>query len=377
MTKLDYYGAIQWLLNVLRIPVDVTGLAGDDLGPLWALLILVWLVFVPYSIIRWWSGRTLSHELLSENLGTLPFLHFGLLVLSFGLAGQPGDAVTEAVVKLVSEKLPETAPVAVLTQMALTLLFWLVFTHLLAVPWHTRATPVLQLVSQISSLGTVFVLTAAWMGVGPFQRVGEPDYWLTGLLVTPAILIPVYLHWVAYNPPEDEEPWWTRLLAPPGWLLWRTLRAALGYAGIGVLFSLPFWYGIFPPPTFAAVLGVQAFVLSISFLLWCNRWTESMLDEQDPDIPAALPRFVHLSLALSAGALGVASLPSSGPNQVWLLGVGLPVLVAVLLYLARVNRERGRTDRWQACLVAALAGAVLVVPVKLGLTALLTVVTGA
>ncbi|MGO1052810.1 hypothetical protein [Crossiella sp. CA198] len=72
------------------------------------------------------------------------------------------------------------------------------------------------------------------------------------------------------------------------------------------------------------------------------------------DIPAALPRFVHLSLALPAGALGVASLPPSG-----------------------LNRERAHTDRWRACLVAALAGAVVVAPVKLGLTALLAAVTGA
>jgi hypothetical protein len=87
-----------------------------------------------------------------------------------------------------------------------------------------------------------------------------------------------------------------------------------------------------------------------------------------PEVPPALLPFIDLSMALSACAIVLSGFGQSavtlGSVPVWVVAIGPPILVALLVFTANVLRLRSGTTRWGACVLAAVAAALLVWPAK-------------
>ncbi len=151
-------------------------------------------------------------------------------------------------------------------------------------------------------------------------------------------------------------------------LLWAALLGVPA-AAVTWIFST----GHFPPPDLPGVLRVELAVLSVMVLMMVLSFRRNL--DGRIRVSPAVPRLIDLSLLLSVGWLGLSGALKSpvtlGPLPAWVVALGPPLVIALLVLLLGVLPHRRQTPRLALALAVAVAAGPFVLPLRSALQHLL------
>ncbi|MFB9392808.1 hypothetical protein ACFPM3_02220 [Streptomyces coeruleoprunus] len=325
----------------------------------------------------------------------LPLIQFVLFLVAYAFySGGQTRSAAEAAGELLTGRLAQVAPLAILTHWVLVCLLWLWFGRLMGLSRRRLFAPLVELWMLPLSLVFVLMFTVAWMQVAVRGSALGPE--AGAVLLVAVAAVQAYLAYAMENaaavrdgsrpatamgrvlgfaPPR---PYASRWRVPLKGLLAGTAGLLLVQGLLAALISLPFWAGAFPVPSLRSVLHVELVLYSILLLIWCFAFRELVFEQ--PGVPAALPRFIDFSLALGACAIAATGLKHStvtlGTAPPWLVALGPPLLVALVVFCLCLVTAVRRTPRWGTCLGVAVLAGVLVLPARPLLEAALGPVVG-
>ncbi|MFD7415129.1 hypothetical protein [Kitasatospora purpeofusca] len=407
----------QHVADALGIPAHLTTMDPDTAFGVIAMPVLLALVLVGVqagAIARAVTSRDFWDD-TGRLLGVAQLL---LLVLAyaFGTGGQ-SRSFGAAVGDILSGQLPDLLPMAVATQWLLLSVLWLVVGASAGVRRSDLTAPFDAVRGMALIAVFVVAFTAAWMappsGPGPAGRLPA------AVAVGAVLLLFGYLSAVSrgheqrpdilrrrreilehsFRRPGDvpgqtpsnrpEEALIAALLArgqdrpvPPTGSIWLpapalVLRLCLLWAALlGVPAAAVTWIfstGHFPPPDLPGVLRVELAVLSVMVLMMVFSFRRNL--DGRIRVSPAVPRLIDLSLLLSVGWLGLSGAWSSpvtlGPLPAWVVALGPPLVIALLVLLLGVLPHRRQTPRLPLALAVAVAAGPFVLPLRAALQHLL------
>ncbi|MFJ4792898.1 hypothetical protein [Kitasatospora purpeofusca] len=407
----------QHVADALGIPAHLTTMDPDTAFGVIAMPVLLAVVLLGVqagAIARAVTSRDFWDD-TGRLLGVAQLL---LLVLAYAFgAGGQSRSFGAAVGDILSGQLPDLLPMAVATQWLLLSVLWLVVGASAGVRRSDLTAPFDAVRGMALIAVFVVAFTAAWMappsGTGPAGR-------LPAVVAVGAVLLLFgYLSAVSrgheqrpdilrrrreilehsFRRPGDvpgqtpsnrpEEALIAALLArgqdrpaPPTGSIWLpapalVLRLCLLWAALlGVPAAAVTWIfstGHFPPPDLPGVLRVELAVLSVMVLMMVFSFRRNL--DGRIRVSPAVPRLIDLSLLLSVGWLGLSGAWSSpvtlGPLPAWVVALGPPLVIALLVLLLGVLPRRRQTPRLPLALAVAVAAGPFVLPLRAALQHLL------
>jgi hypothetical protein len=330
---------------------------------------------------------------------TASLISFLLLVTAYAFYGlDQSRTVLQAAVDLGKEQLDTVLPRAILTQWALLLGFLVLFGSLMRIPGRLLFEPLVG-IAYWAMLAVAMFFVTAWLWPLLFGGAFDSVAW-AGLALT---VVASYLMLIVGNSrtqrrqpaaPREATGWVTRVLLGAGlprsrWLVPPVVVVVM--MAVNVLLTVVIGgiaYAVYDSAreTLGGPSGRDGALLAVLlgnalFLLMMFFFYRGQVAEKS-GIPAALFPFIDFSLALSACAIALSGLHHSpvtlGKVPVWLIAVGPPVVVALLVFATNLVRLRRDTPRWSVCVLAAFAAGLLVWPAKwllgLALTPILALV---
>ncbi|GJF31574.1 hypothetical protein KNE206_42740 [Kitasatospora sp. NE20-6] len=391
----------QHVADALGIPLRLVGADPDTAFGMVALPVLLLLVVLATQLGT--IARALGSRDFWRDGGRLTaVLQLGLLVVAYAFAsGHQQRSFGTAVRELATGRLPDLLPRAVATQCVLLGVLWVVFGLLTGVDRRALLAPFAVVQDMLLLAALIVGFTVAWMappdGPGPAGLVPTAVA-VAGVLLAYGYLTAVnrtrilrspralrqrreLLEHAARQSPGDPvvAAMAARSPAPaaagPRRSVW--LPAPRVVAGLtlfwAVLLCVPAGVaalvlrsGRFGTPTLGGVLRVEVLVVAVLLLITAVSFRRSLDDRAR--VSPAVPGLLDLSLLLSSACLALTAVVRApvllGPVPPWLLAVGPPLAVAALVFVLRVRPHRRVTRRWSLVLPAALAAAVLVLPLR-------------
>ena len=359
----DLFVALAEALQAAGVNVDaelVRGIAGILLG-IGAVSVLIKVGRAGFEAAKATIGFVKRHidDKFWEDSGKLAtFLSFLLLAIAYGLYWEDQTrTLGQALLDMGKERLAQILPTAILTQAVLLCAYWLIFGRLTGASARTLAEP-FRLFLGYALMFAVLVLASVIPFIvldGDPEALGMAFLTVLGLAFFVVILPMTYLpHAMGIGQPKRTALGNVVVVLA---LLVLTGMFATAVAGI--------YSGVSRSPTVGGLLTTDVAIMTVLLLFVCYRFRAYM---DAAEVPAVLPHFTDFSLAVSACAIALVSLPGS---QVTLAGVP-PVVIAVtpalivatMIFLIHLRHSRHDTRRWVAFLIVAVIGGLLAGPLK-------------
>ncbi|MGW0854240.1 hypothetical protein [Streptomyces sp. NPDC002690] len=400
----------QRLGDALGIPLHLTTMDPDT-----AFGVVVLPLLVVALVVATQAGEIVralgSRDFWRDGTRLMAVLQFALLLLAYAFSvGPRSDSFAEAAGHVLSGQLPDILPPAIATQWALLTALWILFGVLTGIGRYALSVPFETAGSMAGIAVLLICFTAAWMA--PPLGDGLLGHAPSAVAVIVVILLYGYLSAVnreralsspaaltrraeafedaarrspndaviaafradarqrRARPPRPGGPW-----APePSMVLRLSVVWAVMFGVPAAVITWVYSTGRFDPPDFGAVVRVELLVLGILQLVLLFSFRRSLDDRAG--VSPVVPRLIDLSLILSAGLLAAteaARTPAAlGVAPAWLLMAVPALVVAGLVFVLGVLPHRLSTPRWGTAVGAAMAAAVLVLPLKAGLELVLT-----
>ncbi|GIH11600.1 hypothetical protein Rhe02_96670 [Rhizocola hellebori] len=290
-------------------------------------------------------------------------ISFVLLVLAYGLFWQKQTrTLDEALLDMGREHLAEIVPTAILTQVVLLSAYWFIFGRLTAVPTRTLLEPYRLVVG--------LAIAFAWLllaSVLPFVLAGGDSGTLgmavLGLITVLGLCVPLLAKSVTAASKRAQQGKARASIAV-------ALVALLMLTSLVATTVAAVYAAVSSDPSVAGLVATDFAILTVLLLFTGYRFRAYI---GQAEVPAAVPHLIDFSLAISACAIALISLPGSevtlGGVPPVVIAAGPALAVAAMIYIVHLRRSPQHTPRWRVCLAVAIVAGLLVGPVKALLSA--------
>ncbi len=268
----------------------------------------------------------------------------------------------EALLDLGRQRLAEIVPTAILTQVVLLSVYWLVFGRLTAVPTRTLMEPYRLVVG--------FAIFFAWLllaSVVPFVLAGGDSGTLgmavLGLITVFGLCVPLLAKSVTVVNKHAQQG---RAKAA----ITMAVVAMLMLTGLVATTVAAVYAAVSPAPSVGGLVAADFAIMTV-LLLYVGYRFRAYIGQAE--VPAAIAHLIDFSLAISACAIALFGLPGSevtlGGVPPVVIAAGPALTVAAMIYIVHLRQSKLSTPRWRTCLVVAIVAGLLAGPLKYVLAA--------
>ncbi len=285
-------------------------------------------------------------------------ISFLLLVAAYGLFWEEQTrSLDEALLDLGRERLAEIVPTAILTQVVLLSAYWLLFGRLTSVPARTLLEPY-RLFLGFAVVFAVLILAS----VVPFLLAGGDAETLgmtvLGLITVFGLCVPLLAKATLAAGEKAKQGKAKASITV-------AVVAMLMLTGLVATVVAAIYAAVARRPSVEGLVATDVAIMTVLLLITAYRFRAYIGDAQ---IPRAVPHLIDFSLAISACAIALVSLPGSqvtlGPVPPVVIAAGPALAVAVMIYVVHLRHSRAATPRWSACLAVAIVGGLLAGPLR-------------